>query len=71
MEGNAETLRTALDAFNRRDKEAWIANCDPEIENVPPREWPESAPLRGPEAVWAFFVEAQGAWEKVRTNGAK
>ena len=63
-EENVETLRTGLDAFNRRDKAAWIANCDPEIENIPPREWPESAPLRGPEAIWEFFVEAQGAWEE-------
>jgi ketosteroid isomerase-like protein len=63
-EDNVETLRTGLDAFNRRDKAAWIANCDPEIENVPPREWPESAPLQGPEAIWEFFVEAQGAWEE-------
>ena len=63
-EDNVEALRTGLDAFNRRDKAAWIANCDPEIENFPPREWPESAPLRGPEAIWEFFVDAQGAWEE-------
>ncbi len=59
-----EGLRQALDAFNRRDRAAWLALCDPELENVPPRDWPESDPIRGREAVWDFFVEAQDAWEE-------
>ena len=63
-EEQVETLRQALDAFNRRDKAGWIAVCDPECENVPPREWPESAPIRGAEAIWHFFVDAQDAWEE-------
>ena len=36
---------------------------DPEFENVPPRDCPESAALKGPEAVWDFYVEAQEPWE--------
>jgi ketosteroid isomerase-like protein len=60
---NVEVVRRSLDAFNRRDRAAWIAVCDPDVENLPPREWPESAPVRGAEAIWDFFVEAQGAWE--------
>jgi len=60
---NVKTLRRALDSFNRRDRLVWLAVCDPECENVPPREWPESAPIRGAEAIWDFFVEAQDAWE--------
>jgi ketosteroid isomerase-like protein len=59
---NADTLRRALEAFNRRDKAAWIALCDSEIENFPPREWPENAPLRGAESIWDFYVEAVQAW---------
>ena len=56
--------RKALDAFNRRDRAAWSALCDPEFENVPPRDWPESDPIHGYEAVWDFFVDAQDAWEE-------
>ena len=61
---NAEVVWRGLDAFNRRDKGAWFAVCDPDVENLPPREWPERAPVRGAEAIWGFFVEAQGAWEE-------
>jgi ketosteroid isomerase-like protein len=61
---NVERYRQALDAFNRRDRAAWAALSDPELENVPPRDWPESDSLRGYEAVWDFFVEAQDAWEE-------
>lgn len=32
---NVEIFREALDAFNRRDKAAWVGLCDPEYENVP------------------------------------
>jgi ketosteroid isomerase-like protein len=59
---NVERLRQGLDAFNRRDTAAWLALCDPDLENIPPRDWPESDPVRGPEAVWDFFVEAQEVW---------
>jgi len=59
---NVESLRQGLAAFNRRDMTAWLAMCDPGLENIPPRDWPESDPIRGPQAVWDFFVEAQEAW---------
>jgi ketosteroid isomerase-like protein len=62
-EENVKSLHRALDAFNRRDRAAWLAVCDPECENVPPREWPESAPIQGAQAIWDFFVESQDAWE--------
>jgi ketosteroid isomerase-like protein len=58
------TLRRALDAFNRGDKVAWLAACDPQAENVPPREWPENAPIRGAEEIWDFYVKAVEAWEE-------
>ena len=59
----AEVARRALDAINRRDKALWLAVCDPEIENVPPRDWPESEPTRGPEAIWDFYVQGSDPWE--------
>ena len=61
---NVERLRHGLDAFNRRDRAAWLVLCDPELENVPPRDWPESDPIRGREAVWNFIVQAQDTWEE-------
>jgi ketosteroid isomerase-like protein len=61
---NVALVRRGLDAFNRGDKAAWIALCDPEVENFPPREWPEAAPVRGAERIWEFFVDAVKAWEQ-------
>ena len=61
---NIETIRRGLDAFNRRDKTTWCAICDREVENFPPRDWPETASRRGAEAIWEFFVEAGEAWEQ-------
>jgi ketosteroid isomerase-like protein len=60
---NVERFREAIAAFNRRDRSAFLAFCDPDYENVPPRDWPESAPIRGREAVWDFFVQGQEPWD--------
>jgi ketosteroid isomerase-like protein len=58
-----EIMRRGLDALNRRDKAAFLALCDPELVNVPPRDWPESEPIRGADSVFDFLaVEAQDAW---------
>jgi ketosteroid isomerase-like protein len=56
-EESAESVRRAVDAFNRRDRATWLALCDPDIEWRPPAEWPESAPIRGAEAVWDFMIQ--------------
>jgi ketosteroid isomerase-like protein len=62
---NVEIMRQSLAAVNRRDRAAWLALCDPEVENIPPRDWPESDPIRGGESVHDFLVvEAQAAWEE-------
>jgi ketosteroid isomerase-like protein len=61
---NVEIVRRALDAFNRRDKAAWLAAADPEVENLPAKEWPENAAIRDPDAIWEFYVEAVNAWEE-------
>jgi ketosteroid isomerase-like protein len=62
---NVETLRRGLDAVNRGDKAAWLALCHPELENIPPQDWPESDPIRGGEPVFDFLaVEAQNAWDE-------
>ena len=60
---NVEVLRRSLDAFNRGDKTAWLALFDPDVEMVPAREWPESAPIRGAEAIWDFYVAVTSTWD--------
>jgi hypothetical protein len=40
---NVEIGRQLADAVNRRDKAASLALCDPELEWVPPANWPENA----------------------------
>jgi ketosteroid isomerase-like protein len=63
MSENLESYRRAIDAFNRRDKEAWLATAHPEIENHPPSNWPEQEVVRGAGPVWDFYVEAFEAFE--------
>jgi ketosteroid isomerase-like protein len=60
---NMERLRRGLDAFNRRDKAAFLAASDPDLEDIPPRDWPESEPTRGREAVWDLYAENTWMWE--------
>src|SRR5207302_1407823 len=51
-------------AFNRRDRAAWLALCDPEYETVPSDDWAEMEPIRGPEDAWDFYIEADEPWER-------
>ena len=60
---NEELYRRGVDAFNRRDKEAWLQACDPEVESVPPREWPEPRSAKGADAVWDIIVANMGIFE--------
>src|SRR5438270_8537014 len=61
---NVQTLHRGMDAFNRRDRAAWLALCDPEYETVPSDDWPEMEPIRGPEDAWDFYIEADEPWER-------
>ena len=61
---NVETMRRALDAFNRADKAAWLALHDPDVVMIPAREWPENAPIRGAEAIWDFYIAATDPWDE-------
>jgi ketosteroid isomerase-like protein len=61
---NVETLHRGMDAFNRRDRAAWLAVCDPAYETVPSDDWPEIEPISGAETVWDFYVQADEPWEK-------
>jgi len=61
---NVDVSERALDAGNRHDKAAWLALNDPEVEWVPARDWPESDPIRGREAVWDFWVAVNEPWKE-------
>ena len=61
---NVDLLRQANDAFNRRDRDAWLALCDPGFESFPPRNWPVQDPTQGAEAIWDLYVEDSETWEE-------
>ncbi len=65
---NVETTRELLDAFDRHDKRAWLTMADPDAEMVPAQKWPESAPIRGGEAIWDFYVEVTSFWGEGSTQ---
>ena len=61
---NVELVRRGFDAFNRRDRSAWLALAHPDLEWLPPADWPENAMVCGSEAVWDFAVKSNEPWEK-------
>jgi ketosteroid isomerase-like protein len=61
---NVELVRRGFDAFNRRDRSAWLALAHPDLEWLPPADWPENTMVRGSEAVWDFAVRSNEPWEK-------
>jgi ketosteroid isomerase-like protein len=62
-EENTETMRRTLEAFNRGDKAAWVAEHDPDVVMIPARQWPENAPIRGADAIWDFYLAATDTWD--------
>jgi ketosteroid isomerase-like protein len=60
---NVEIVRQAFEAFSERDRDAWFSLCDDALEAVPSGDWPETATIRGPEAAWDFFLQAEEPWE--------
>jgi|SRR5918994_335449 ketosteroid isomerase-like protein len=61
---NVETMRQSLDAFDRRDRDAWLVLRDPDSEVAPIDSWPESDEVRGREAAWDFYVKVTDAFER-------
>ena len=58
-----EVVRRAFQAFGERDRDTWLSLCDPALESSPSGDWPESATVRGREAVWDFYLHAEDPWE--------
>jgi ketosteroid isomerase-like protein len=65
-EENVEIVRTAIDAFNRHDVDAWLAMCHEESELYSLRAQLEGNPYRGHEGLRQFLVDLDELWEYVR-----
>jgi ketosteroid isomerase-like protein len=67
---NVEAVRQMLEAFDRRDRAAWLATRDdPDHEVVTDRYWPEAD--AGREAAWEFYVKGAEAFEQVPVGDAE
>jgi ketosteroid isomerase-like protein len=65
-EENVELVRRGLEALDRRDLSSWLALSDGDLEVVPSRDWPEPG-VRGPEAVFDWYVQAFDSLQPFRT----
>jgi ketosteroid isomerase-like protein len=69
---NVETVRQMLEAFDRRDRAAWLApRDDQDHEVVTDRYWPEADAVRGREAAWEFYVKVAEAFEQLPVADAE
>lgn len=59
-------MQRGIDAFNRRDVEAFRALCAPDVEIVPLRAALEGTVYRGPDAVTRFFTDVDESWDRLR-----
>ena len=58
---NAFSVRENLEAFDRRDRAAFLSGRDPACEVIPDRNWPEAGVIRGREAAWDFYMSVAEA----------
>ena len=68
---NVETARQALEAFDRRDRAAWLALHDQGHEVVPDPSFPEADAARGRESAWEFYVRMAEPFESVSIGDAE
>jgi ketosteroid isomerase-like protein len=62
---NVEAVRKSIEAFDRRDRAAWLAPRDPDCEVIPSAMWPEVDAVRGREPAWDFYVKIAEAFEQL------
>ena len=65
-EENVEIALAAVDAWNRGDREAWLALWDEEAEFFPLRAQLEGESYWGHEGLERFLAEMTEQWEEVR-----
>jgi ketosteroid isomerase-like protein len=63
---NVEIVRTAMEAFNRRDGEAFGAFLARDAEIVPVRAALEGTVYRGPDAAVQYCAAVDQSWENLR-----
>jgi len=76
MTANADRARAAFDALFGRDFAAWKSAFDPDVVYIPTKEWPDSAPRRGPDEMERFMRGIYEDWDQwdisireIRDNG--
>jgi ketosteroid isomerase-like protein len=67
---NAEIVRKVFAAFSRRDVDALLALCDPEIVFVPPtgRLAGRDEPYRGHEGMRRYLADVARVWQELRSE---
>ena len=63
---NVEVVRAAMEAFNRRDGEAFGALLADDAEIVPVRAALEGTVYRGPDAASEYCAAVDESWERLR-----
>jgi ketosteroid isomerase-like protein len=64
--GNVELARLAIEAFNKRDVEAFAALTTPDFEWSPSMVAIEGQVFRGGEGIRAYFASLEDAWGEFR-----
>jgi ketosteroid isomerase-like protein len=65
-QSNVEIMRAAIEAFNRRDDEAFGAFLTNDAEIVPVRAALEGTVYRGPDAATQYCAAVEESWENLR-----
>jgi len=70
MGRNADIVRDVFDAFTRRDTEALLVLCDPEIVFTPPtgRLAGRDEPYRGHDGLRAYLADVARMWQELRSE---
>ena len=66
--GDVALLERAVEAFNRRDREAFIEVCHPHVELIPLRAALEDTVYRGWDGMQAFHRDTDEAWQGIRVE---
>jgi ketosteroid isomerase-like protein len=70
MARNADIVRDVFEAFTRRDTEALLALCDPEIVFTPPtgRLAGRDEPYRGHDGLRTYLADVGRVWQELRSE---
>ena len=70
MGRNADIVRDVFSAFTRRDTEALLALCDPEIVFTPPtgRLAGRDEPYRGYDGMRTYLADVARVWQELRSE---